>query len=107
MRVTPPIMSKDALSPKFRKPRIQASLTRIVARRTIEIMGGTPAFGGSSDFAYVLEIGGHMMRNSRPNSEQIRIAKLLGIDVTNDTEAVAAARIEDAVSPAIFPAHPT
>lgn len=42
-----------------------------------------------------------MPRNSTPSAEQLRIAKLLGIDVKGDTEAVAAARIEDAVSPAI------
>jgi hypothetical protein len=42
-------------------------------------------------------------RSSTPTAEQTRIANLLGVDLTGDTEAVAAARIEDAVAPAIFP----
>jgi hypothetical protein len=45
-------------------------------------------------------------RNSTPSAEQLRIAALLGIDVRGDTEAVAAARIEDAVSPAISLGQP-
>ena len=51
----------------------------------------------------MIESEGDVTRKSTPNTEQIRIATLLGLDLTNDTEAIAAARIEDAVSPAIFP----
>jgi hypothetical protein len=45
-------------------------------------------------------------RNSTPIPEQLRIAELLGMNISGDTEAVAAARIEDAVWPAISAGQP-
>ena len=39
----------------------------------------------------------------KPNPDQVKLASILNVDVTLDTEFVAAARLEDAVSPAIHP----
>ena len=41
-----------------------------------------------------------------PNEHQKSIANLLGIDISQDTLEIAAARIEDFVSPAIYPGKP-
>ncbi|HWB20493.1 MAG TPA: hypothetical protein VG711_09355 [Phycisphaerales bacterium] len=47
-----------------------------------------------------------MARNSNPTIEQLRVATLIGVNLCGDTEFVAAARIEDAVSAAILSGLP-
>jgi hypothetical protein len=42
------------------------------------------------------------MRSDRPNEHQVKLAALLRIDVSGDCESVAAARLQDAVAPALL-----